>query len=476
MRRINLFYRVSRRNFALFIYLISLFFTTVAYLWGIFLKLILLTLKTNISLMSELRESIEGIVDPKSSINTNEFSLAYSSRNIKRAEADFAYRQNNWNLARKKYGEAEAFSDVIIERFGFDKLPFRFIGSSFTKSIGHIAIGIGSRARLALLAESKEFNYIIISGGSSNSFYLSKWGKYFPIIDSSSLGAISVNKLLWPIFETVETLKIGGQMLDLYSAHNELCIKWAGNENRPLLSTSDEELEIGRDFLIKNHIDPDAWFVTLHVRDNFFDKPGYGRNADILTYLPAIKEIISKGGVVIRIGDSNSKKLPKMKGYLDATGNISKNGKLDIFLLSKCRFMIGTLSGPLIVPQTFGVPVLSTNAPDFFKNILLPNSLVIPKLIRDSTGRLLTFSEMYNATELWTDSYLPSSNKSSFSWVDNSQEDILIGVSEMIEGKNFQPTEIQKSFVSRFRENKTTTLTPVSQNFLNKYESLFTSL
>jgi putative glycosyltransferase (TIGR04372 family) len=223
-------------------------------------------------------------------------------------------------------------------------------------------------------------------------------------------------------------------------------------------------------------MDPDSWFVTLHVRDNFFDKPGYGRNADVLSYLPAIKEIISKGGVVIRIGDSNSKKLPKMKGYLDATGNTSKNGKLDIFLLSNCRFMIGTLSGPLIVPQTFGVPVLSTNAPDFYKNILLPNSLVIPKLIRDSTGRLLTFHEIFNETELWTDSYLPSFNQLSLSWVDNSQEDILMGVCEMIDGKNLKPTVIQKSLISKFRENKTTTLTPVSQNFLNKYESLFAGL
>ena len=476
MRWINLFYRVSRRNFSLFIYLISLFVTTVAYLWSIFLKLIGLTLKTNISLISELRDSIKGIADPRSSTNTTEFSLAYFSRKVKRAEADLAYRQNNWNLARKQYAEAEAFSDSIIERFGFDKLPIRLIGSSFTKSIGHMAIGIGSRARLALLAESKEFNYIIISGGSPNSFYLSKWGKYFPIIHSSSLEGISIDKLLWPIIETVETLKIRGQRLDLYSAHNELCIKWTDNENRPLLSLSDEELEIGRNFLINNHMDPDSWFVTLHVRDNFFDKPGYGRNADVLSYLPAIKEIISKGGVVIRIGDSNSKKLPKMKGYLDATGNTSKNGKLDIFLLSNCRFMIGTLSGPLIVPQTFGVPVLSTNAPDFYKNILLPNSLVIPKLIRDSTGRLLTFHEIFNETELWTDSYLPSLNQLSLSWVDNSQEDILMGVCEMIDGKNLKPTVIQKSLISKFRENKTTTLTPVSQNFLNKYESLFAGL
>ena len=138
--------------------------------------------------------------------------------------------------------------------------------------------------------------------------------------------------------------------------------------------------------------------------------------------------------------------------------------------------MVGTLSGPLIVPQTFGVPVLSTNAPDFYKNILLPNSLVIPKLIRDTAGNLLTFNDIFNATELWTDSYLPKSRQSSLNWVDNTQEDILMGVCEMLEGRNFKPTQIQKNLVSRLEEKKTTTLTPVSQNFLYRYESLFASL
>ena len=474
--RIRIFYRVFRIKVSLFVSLISLFSSAGTYLWSIFLVLVRLTLKTNIALISELRDSLADISNPKPWPEKSDFTFAYFSRKAKRAEADSTYRQNNWNLARQQYVEAEEFSNSIIEKFGFDKLPIRFIGSSFTKSIGHMAIGIGSRARLALLSESKEFNYVILSGFSSNSCYLSKWGKYFPIIQSSSLEGLSVEKVLWPLVETVETLKVGDQRLDLYSAHNQLSIKWMENKNKPLLSPSEEEIEVGRNYLISNHLDPDSWFVTLHVRDNFLDKPGYGRNADILSYLPAIKEITSKGGIVIRIGDSNSKKLPQMKGYLDATGNISKNGELDIFLMSKCRFMIGTLSGPLIVPQTFGVPVLSTNAPDFYKNIFLPNSLVIPKLIRDTAGNLLTFNDIFNATELWTDSYLPKSKQSSLTWVDNTQEDILMGACEMLEGRNFKPTLIQQNLVSRLEEKKTTTLTPVSQTFLNKYESLFTSL
>ena len=82
---------------------------------------------------------------------------------------------------------------------------------------------------------------------------------------------------------------------------------------------------------------------------------GWFRNADVVTYLPAIREVIARGGYIIRLGDSSMRPLPKEKGIVDYALSNAKSEFMDLFLCSTCKFFIGTNSGLGLVPPIFGV-------------------------------------------------------------------------------------------------------------------------
>lgn len=132
------------------------------------------------------------------------------------------------------------------------------------------------------------------------------------------------------------------------------------------------------------------WFVVLHVRENKLQKDKL-RNSDPITYLDAIKFIISKGGKVVRVGDKNMTKLPITKGLIDYPFTNLKSEIMDVYLASKCKFCMGTSSGYYSLPIFFGKPVLLVNylnTLEFFS--LRKQDLFLPKkLIDKKTNKLI---------------------------------------------------------------------------------------
>ncbi|MFH2060667.1 MAG: TIGR04372 family glycosyltransferase [Pseudomonadota bacterium] len=106
------------------------------------------------------------------------------------------------------------------------------------------------------------------------------------------------------------------------------------------------------------------WFVCLHVRESGFrndaEKRPY-RNSDIMGYLSAIKEITSRGGWVIRMGDDSMKKLPEMERVIDYPFSKYKSALMDLYLIKNCRFYLGCQSGILDVAFMFQKPVVMVN-------------------------------------------------------------------------------------------------------------------
>lgn len=157
---------------------------------------------------------------------------------------------------------------------------------------------------------------------------------------------------------------------------------WHERGEPPILATSAADQARGWECLGQLGVPPGAWFVTLHVRDKAFygKRCDPGRCCDVLTYLPAVRLIHQHGGWVVRIGDAGMKPLPRCPGLVDYPHSAFKSPWMDVFLMSQCRFYIGTNSGPAFVPPLFGVPCLYTNWFPFSLCPFYPGNLLLPKL------------------------------------------------------------------------------------------------
>lgn len=146
-----------------------------------------------------------------------------------------------------------------------------------------------------------------------------------------------------------------------------------------------------------------AWFVGLHVRERGFynDREEYTcRNGTIANYFPAIREVTSRGGWVVRLGDKSMTPLPKMDRVVDYPHTRFKSDLMDMYLLSECRFYIGMSSGILDTAFLFQRPMLIANMTNMtFVYPRRPEDRGIPKHVYSkSRGRFLSLREIFEAS------------------------------------------------------------------------------
>lgn len=301
---------------------------------------------------------------------------------------------------------------------------------------------------------------------SANPTLVSLFGKEISTIFLPKLEVSRLESMLRIFREPLEVRTSNFRCLDQYKWMEVADVEWQASERDPVLGLSDDIEKRGREILKTWGIQEDDWFVGLHVRDE--STPGRNAcNADIDTYLPAIREIIALGGHVVRLGSSDSKPLPSMKGLIDYAKSIKKSSWLDVFLMARCRFFIGTHAGPLGIPQIFGVPTLCTNSPHLALSMSMPRSVVIPKTLVDSvSGRVLTLAESMREPAAWTFSDEISGKVKR---VDNTASEIVGGVREILQiaelGNTLSFSLSPVAQEIRKRENARGTI-PISETFL----------
>jgi putative glycosyltransferase (TIGR04372 family) len=111
---------------------------------------------------------------------------------------------------------------------------------------------------------------------------------------------------------------------------------------------------------------PDDWYVCLHLRDGAFYREAKGagqshRNSDLDNYLAAIEYITGLGGFVIKLGGKASPKLPPMPRLVDYSTSAYKSDAMDIALMRHARLFIGTTSGLTNAAISLGVPAALVN-------------------------------------------------------------------------------------------------------------------
>ena len=221
----------------------------------------------------------------------------------------------------------------------------------------------------------------------------------------------------------------------------ELDNLWNKSVGRPLLTLNQNHKELGDKTMEQLGVPKGSWFITLHIRESskYYHETSSGlhefRNAEIVSYFKIFDYIRNLGGYVVRLGEPTMSKLPHLDNVIDYAHSSLRSDWMDIYLLAKCRFMIGMLSGPNFVPSAFGVPVVYTNVTpliDIFY-VSLERDLAIPKLYwLEREQRFATFAEavtypiaaqMHSSTKLKKMQILP---------VNNTAQEILDVVTEMV--------------------------------------------
>jgi putative glycosyltransferase (TIGR04372 family) len=220
--------------------------------------------------------------------------------------------------------------------------------------------------------------------------------------------------------------------------------RWAREGRKPLLRLTEEVQDRGRKALASAGMPPEAWFVSLHVREPLFKRHHRALHgvldANIGDYKQAIDEIVRRGGWVIRMGDPSMTALPALPNVLDYCHSAIRSDWMDVFLAATSRFFIGTPSGVCYVAQDYGVPCVLTNWWPPAQRPWHPGDIFVPKLLRRTqSGETLSLAESLNEPFGYchSESYLRESH--GISVHDNDPEEIRDAIVEMIERTGGRP-------------------------------------
>lgn len=328
------------------------------------------------------------------------------------------------------------FEIAKVQKLNITDLRFLRLYSNQIGHLGHLDWYI----KMTLLGKRNSARPVILAESTPNPCYLNYWKQYIPdiLVNDFATEFISVSPYVVYLEDgLVAVLDANGeQKADYYYATQvEIQKQWA-SENRPsLLKLSEHDAKRGWNCLANNFGVPrDAWFVSLHVRyDTVYHESEGTRDAAIETYILAIQSIVSRGGWVVRMGDSTMPQLPVMKNVIDYPHTQYKSDWMDVFLWAKCRFFLGTNSGPAFVPPTFGVPVVVTNwSPLGIPDLFIDGLCIFKNYWSIQENRYLSYPEVLNASFGFTNAprHIAASG---VRLIENTPEEIKEVVIEMLD-------------------------------------------
>ena len=192
-------------------------------------------------------------------------------------------------------------------------------------------------------------------------------------------------------------------------------------------------------------IDPAAKIVTLHVRESGYnlgreaqDKGGANlrddrsRNARIENHFDAVDHLVSLGYLVVRIGDKTMTPV-KRRGVVDLATSPFRTDLVEVYCLRNSAFIVCGESGPMTVSYVTNTPMVNVNCTDPISSYALrPDSLFILKKVYDrSKGRPLELRELLEKPY-----HVHLRNLRKFSYAENTSDEIVAAVSEMVEWLN----------------------------------------
>ena len=257
------------------------------------------------------------------------------------------------------------------------------------------------------------------------------------------------NTYLWKLWQRILPMThiIGSQVCEAleheseHSLYHEL--SWAGTMMYPFpklmkpiqLPISIDEEQAALQKMEQMGIPMGAKYVCLHIRTHHYlnsspDSEDSVRNADINTYKKACLHLNSLGYFVIRMGSPKMPPIDFADSMIIDYSTHHANELLDIYLSLNCFFMISTVSGIDALPALLKKKVLFTNDiynyPDYGR---YANAKILRKHIKEvSTG---TYLDPFKLEK--TGGQVPSPSDRDFEIIDNTEDEILDAVIEMLD-------------------------------------------
>ena len=195
--------------------------------------------------------------------------------------------------------------------------------------------------------------------------------------------------------------------------------------------------------------------VCLHVRDGGYKKD-YSRksyrNSNINNYIKSIKYLIQKGFWVIRLGDYPTKKTKfKNKKFIDIPYSKIKSQEMDLYLIQRSFFYIGTQSGTLDVAYMFNKPVLLTNMCEMFASRPRKKNDrgIFKKIFDKKKKKFISIKKFINLPYKY---HNPEIIIKDLKFIENSSEEIYLAVKEFLENFNNKRKLTKSSLQIKFQK------------------------
>ncbi|MCP4005948.1 MAG: TIGR04372 family glycosyltransferase [bacterium] len=383
-------------------------------------------------------------------------------------------RLERWyqSLARRVFG----LPVLLLQRL-FD---FRFVAFT-TGRIGHLASEPDLFIKEGRLDLRPDFREIVLVRPDriANASMLEYWAQYLRIVRSPLL-----TWLLWPFAKDPRLIydtQAYATVQKSTATYGRILTDWG--DRAPLLELTSEHRRRGERVLRELGVPEGAWFVAAHCRESGFapkDQQNF-RNADALTFIPAIEEIVSRGGWCIRLGDSTMKPLPSMRNVVDYALSDAKSDWMDVFLCASARCFLGSASGLANLSPIFGVPSAQANQVPLSVVVPCGNPMIgIPKLVWSETeARYLDFKGIFDSS-VESFRYDEDWDEAGYRLVDNTADEILELVRELLEYADGAPgytpddERLQAAFKGLMHDGHYSYGAPgrVGRDFLRRHETL----
>lgn len=305
----------------------------------------------------------------------------------------------------------------------------------FTDRIGHLALEPDCLLKEQTLGHIPRRKWIMLAapGRVANEHLLTYWEPHFRIVRSQAACFLIASMSRWGLmrYDISHYVRAIGKAQAAYRIYAE----WGSRP--PLLQLTKEDETWGSKMLEQLGIPRGSWFVCVHAREEGFspidEELHSHRNSRIENVIPAMQEIVGRGGWVIRIGDPTMRPLPAIPQVIDYAHHPLKSDRLDIVLCARASFLLGNTSGIVSVSTAFGIPCALANMVPVSTLWLTEVDISMPKLVWSKRlSRYLRLDELLGSAQA-NDQYAALYESRGLQVMENSPDDIRDLVREMLD-------------------------------------------